>query len=63
MQKKPFTELGLSTELLKAVAQMGYEEASHIQSQAIPALLRGADVGGTIADRLGQDSGVRDSGH
>jgi ATP-dependent RNA helicase DeaD len=46
MQKKPFAELGLSPELLKAVAQMGYEEASHIQSQAIPALLRGADVVG-----------------
>jgi len=46
MQKKPFSELGLSPELLKAVAQMGYEEASHIQSQAIPALLRGADVVG-----------------
>jgi ATP-dependent RNA helicase DeaD len=46
MQKKPFTELGLSPELLKAVAQMGFEEASHIQSQAIPALLSGADVVG-----------------
>src|SRR5476651_154782 len=46
MQKKPFSELGLSPELLKAVAQLGYEEASHIQSQAIPALLRGADVVG-----------------
>jgi ATP-dependent RNA helicase DeaD len=32
--------------LLKAVAQMGFEEASHIQSQAIPALLSGADVVG-----------------
>jgi ATP-dependent RNA helicase DeaD len=47
MQKKPFAELGLSPELLKAVAQMGFEEASHIQSQAIPALLSGADVVGT----------------
>ncbi len=46
MQKKLFAELGLSPELLKAVAQMGYEEATHIQSQAIPALLSGADVVG-----------------
>ena len=46
MQKKPFAELGLSPELLKAVAQMGFEEASHIQSQAIPALLAGSDVVG-----------------
>ena len=36
----------MSPELLKGVAQMGYEEASHIQSQAIPALLGGADVVG-----------------
>jgi len=46
MQKKLFTELGLSPELLKAVAQMGYEEATHIQSQAIPAMLSGSDVVG-----------------
>jgi ATP-dependent RNA helicase DeaD len=46
MQKKLFAELGLSPELLKAVAQMGFEEASHIQTQAIPALLAGSDVVG-----------------
>jgi ATP-dependent RNA helicase DeaD len=46
MQKKLFAELGLSPELLKAVVQMGYEEATHIQSQAIPALLSGSDVVG-----------------
>jgi ATP-dependent RNA helicase DeaD len=46
MEKKLFAELGLSPELLKAVVQMGYEEATHIQSQAIPALLSGADVVG-----------------
>src|SRR5476649_1032819 len=46
MQKKLFSELGLSPELIKAVVQMGYEEATHIQSQAIPALLSGADVVG-----------------
>ncbi|MCX6966933.1 MAG: DEAD/DEAH box helicase [Verrucomicrobia bacterium] len=46
MQKKLFTELGLSPELLKAVARVGYEEASPIQSEAIPVLLKGADVFG-----------------
>jgi ATP-dependent RNA helicase DeaD len=46
MEKKKFAELGLSPELLKAVAQMGFEEASHIQSKAIPALLEGSDVVG-----------------
>ncbi len=46
MQKKPFAELGLSPEVLKAVSQMGFEEASHIQSQAIPVIMSGADVVG-----------------
>ena len=27
MEKKPFAELGLSPEILKAVARMGFEEA------------------------------------
>ena len=46
MQKKPFTELGLSPESLKAVEKLGFEEASPIQSAAIPALLGGRDVVG-----------------
>jgi ATP-dependent RNA helicase DeaD len=44
MSKLPFAELGLSPDLLKAVAKMGYEEASPIQSAAIPILLQGVDV-------------------
>ena len=46
MQKKLFTELGLSPEILKAVAKVGYEEASPIQGEAIPVLLNGSDVFG-----------------
>ncbi len=46
MLKKKFTELGLSPELLKAIAKVGYEEASPIQSEAIPVLLGGADIVG-----------------
>jgi ATP-dependent RNA helicase DeaD len=46
MQKKLFSELGLSPELLKAVAKMGFEEASPIQSETIPVLLAGRDVVG-----------------
>ncbi|HEY8903701.1 MAG TPA: DEAD/DEAH box helicase, partial [Chthoniobacterales bacterium] len=44
MEKKPFPELGLSPELLKAIERMGFEEASPIQSLAIPVLLTGRDV-------------------
>ena len=46
MQKKLFTELGLSPEILKAVAKMGFEEASPIQSETIPKLLTGSDIVG-----------------
>ena len=46
MQKKKFTELKLSPEVLKAIAKVGYEEASPIQSEAIPRLLAGADLVG-----------------
>ena len=46
MQKKPFTELGLSPDVLKAINRLGFEEASPIQSQAIPHLLEGRDVVG-----------------
>ncbi|MEO6788238.1 MAG: DEAD/DEAH box helicase [Chthoniobacteraceae bacterium] len=46
MQKRPFTELGLSPETLKAVAHIGYELASPIQGEAIPVLLTGRDVVG-----------------
>ena len=46
MQKKLFTELGLSPEVLKAVAKMGFEEASPIQSETIPRLMEGVDIVG-----------------
>jgi ATP-dependent RNA helicase DeaD len=46
MQKKPFSELGLSPEIIKAVEKLGYEEATPIQSAAIPVLLGGRDLVG-----------------
>ena len=46
MQKKLFSELGLAPEILKAIERMGFEQASPIQSAAIPVLLEGADVVG-----------------
>jgi ATP-dependent RNA helicase DeaD len=46
MQKKLFAELDLAPEILKAIERMGFEEASPIQSAAIPVLLAGADVVG-----------------
>jgi len=46
MTKLNFADLGLSPEILKAVADLGFEEASPIQSAAIPVLLEGHDVVG-----------------
>jgi ATP-dependent RNA helicase DeaD len=42
----PFASLGLSPEVLKAVAQLGFEETSPIQSAAIPLIMSGRDVVG-----------------
>ncbi len=39
-----FSELGLKTELLRAVEENGYREATPIQQQTIPLVLTGADV-------------------
>ena len=39
-----FSELGLRAELLRAVEENGYREATPIQQQSIPLILTGADV-------------------
>ncbi len=39
-----FTDLGLASELLEALHDVGYEAPSPIQEQAIPLLLEGSDV-------------------
>jgi ATP-dependent RNA helicase DeaD len=44
MTRKPFAELGLSAEVLRAVAKLGFEEATPIQAETIPVLLSGRDV-------------------
>jgi len=46
MEKKPFPELGLSPELLKAVEALGFDQPAPIQAQAIPPALEGRDVVG-----------------
>ncbi len=54
MEKRPFSELGLSPELLKAVDRMGFEEASPIQTAVIPFGLAGRDVVGQSATGSGK---------
>lgn len=54
MEKRRFTELGLSPEVLKAVDKMGFEEASPIQTAVIPLLLEGRDVVGQSSTGSGK---------
>ncbi len=49
-----FSSLGLDDRLLQAVADLGYEEPSPIQREAIPLLLAGRDVLGRAATGTGK---------
>jgi len=46
MTSKLFSELGLSPEVLKAIDELGFEQAAPIQAEAIPVLMEGKDVVG-----------------
>lgn len=39
-----FNELNISSEIIRAIEEMGYEEATPIQTSAIPAIMEGHDV-------------------
>lgn len=54
MEKRLFSELGLSPEVLKAVEKMGFEEASPIQTAVIPTILTGRDVVGQSSTGSGK---------
>ncbi len=54
MEKRPFDQLGVSPEILKAVAKMGFEEASPIQTAVIPVGLTGRDIVGQSSTGSGK---------
>lgn len=54
MQKIKFSELAISEEIQRAVAEMGFVEASPIQSEAIPVALEGRDVIGLAQTGTGK---------
>ncbi|HRE84169.1 MAG TPA: DEAD/DEAH box helicase, partial [Opitutaceae bacterium] len=54
MEKRPFSELGLTPEILKAVDKMGFEEASPIQTAVIPVALTGRDLVGQSSTGSGK---------
>ena len=52
-----FTDLGLRAELLRAVAEQGYDTPTPIQRQAIPAVLTGRDLMATAQTGTGKTAG------
>ena len=44
METVRFDELDLYPQVLRAIKEMGFEEATPIQSQAIPVVMSGVDV-------------------
>jgi ATP-dependent RNA helicase RhlE len=44
VERLTFSALGLGTELLRAVADLGFERPTPVQAAAIPAILRGEDL-------------------
>ena len=54
MQKRLFSELGLSEPILRAVEKLGFEQTAPIQSAAIPVIMAGKDVVGQSATGSGK---------
>ena len=54
MKNLIFKDLNLSREIQKAIAEMGFEEATPIQSQSIPPILTGQDVIGQAQTGTGK---------
>ncbi|HEY4651428.1 MAG TPA: DEAD/DEAH box helicase [Pontibacter sp.] len=54
MNKIRFDELPLSPEVQRAIADMGFEEASPIQTEAIPVVLEGRDIIGQAQTGTGK---------
>jgi ATP-dependent RNA helicase RhlE len=52
-----FRNLGLSTDLLRAVADQGYTEPTPIQQQAIPAILLKQDIFASAQTGTGKTAG------
>ena len=54
MEKRKFEELNLSNEIQRGISDMGFEEMSPIQSQAIPIILEGKDIIGQAQTGTGK---------
>ena len=54
MEAVRFEELGLCPQILRAIQEMGFEEATPIQGQAIPVVMSGVDVIGQAQTGTGK---------
>ena len=54
MEKRRFEELDLSKEIQRGISDMGFEEMSPIQAQAIPTILEGKDIIGQAQTGTGK---------
>lgn len=54
MNTTPFTDLGISAPILKAIEEMGFETSTKIQAAAIPAIMQGKDVAGQAQTGTGK---------
>jgi ATP-dependent RNA helicase DeaD len=54
MKTVKFEDLELKPQILRAIKDMGFEEATPIQSQAIPAVISGVDVIGQAQTGTGK---------
>ncbi|MBF3282563.1 DEAD/DEAH box helicase, partial [Leptospira borgpetersenii serovar Ballum] len=52
-----FDSLGLSPEILRAIAEQGYNEPTPIQRQAIPVVLSGKDLMASAQTGTGKTAG------
>lgn len=57
VENTSFASLGLSENLLKAIAKIGYEKPTPIQCQAIPAILKGQDLMAAAQTGTGKTAG------
>ena len=54
MENKKFNELGLSEQVIQSINDMGFEEPSQIQAEAIPVVLNGFDMIGQAQTGTGK---------
>ena len=57
IQISSFDQLGLTQELLKAIADQGYTEPTPIQSKVIPPIIEGRDIMGSAETGTGKTAG------